>query len=366
MALAASELALDLGLTLRGDDVTLAGVAPLHAATADSLSYFADPRYRDRLATTQAGAVIVGRADADAAPCTALIADNPALAFAQAAARLHPRPRPPAGVHPSAVVDASAHIHPTAAIGPLCVIAADVRIGAEVELGPHCSIGAGSHIGAGSQLVARVSVCAGAHIGARNLLHPGAVIGRDGFGFAKDGERWVRIPQVGSVRLGDDVEIGANSIVDRGAIEDTVIADGVKIDNLVQIGHNVVIGEHTAMAACSGISGSTHIGARCTIAGAVGMAGHLHIGDDVHFTGMAMVTRSQDSAGVYSSGIPAMPNAEWRRLIARLRRLPVLQARVQQLEQAPAQAPAQAPQQQGQAPDQGPPQPSAPTPRRRS
>ncbi len=168
-----------------------------------------------------------------------------------------------------------------------------------------------------------------------------------------------RIPQVGGVRLGDDVEIGANSTVDRGAIEDTVIADGVKIDNLVQIGHNVVIGEHTAMAACSGISGSTHIGARCTIAGAVGMAGHLHIGDDVHFTGMAMVTRSQDSAGVYSSGIPAMPNAEWRRVIARLRRLDVLQARVQQLEQALEQ--------QRQARDvQGQPQPGAPTPRRRS
>jgi UDP-3-O-[3-hydroxymyristoyl] glucosamine N-acyltransferase len=169
------------------------------------------------------------------------------------------------------------------------------------------------------------------------LLHPGAVIGREGFGFARDGERWVRIPQVGSVRLGDDVEIGANSAVDRGAIEDTVICDGVKIDNLVQIGHNVVIGENTAMAACSGISGSTCIGARCTVAGAVGMAGHLRIADDVHFTGMAMVTRSQSEAGVYSSGIPAMPNAQWRRTIGRLRRLESLEQRVQQLERALAE-----------------------------
>jgi UDP-3-O-[3-hydroxymyristoyl] glucosamine N-acyltransferase len=163
------------------------------------------------------------------------------------------------------------------------------------------------------------------------------VIGREGFGFAKDGERWVRIPQVGGVRLGDDVEIGANTTVDRGAIEDTLIGDGVKIDNLVQIGHNVIIGEHTAMAACSGISGSTRIGARCTVAGAVGMAGHLQIGDDVHFTGMAMVTRSQLQAGVYSSGIPAMPSAEWRRMVGRLRRLESLQRRVQDLERALAQ-----------------------------
>ena len=336
--MAASELAADLGLSLQGDDVTLARVAPLDTADLGSLSYFADKRYRARLAQTRAGAVITRSADAGAAPCTALIADNPELAFAHAAARLHPRPRQASGVHPSAVVDPSADIHPTAAIGPLCVIEGDVSIAAEVELGPQCSIGAGSCIGAGTRLVARVTVCPGARIGARNLLHPGAVIGGEGFGFAKDGERWVRIPQVGGVRLGDDVEIGANSTVDRGAMEDTVIADGVKIDNLVQIGHNVVIGEHTAMAACSGISGSTHIGARCTVAGAVGVAGHLHIADDVHFTGMAMVTRSQASAGVYSSGIPAMPNAEWRRTIVRLRRLDVLQARVQQLEQALTEA----------------------------
>ncbi|NBC13792.1 MAG: UDP-3-O-(3-hydroxymyristoyl)glucosamine N-acyltransferase [Gammaproteobacteria bacterium] len=334
MAIAASELAADLGLSLQGDDVTLSRVAPLDTADPGSLSYLADKRYRAHLGETRAGAVIIRSADADAAPCAVLLADNPELAFAHAAARLHPRRRQASGVHPSAVVDPSADIHPTAAIGPLCVIDADVHIAADVELGPHCSIGAGSCIGAASRLVARVTVCPGARIGARNLLHPGAVIGREGFGFAKDGERWVRIPQVGGVRLGEDVEIGANSTVDRGAMEDTVIADGVKIDNLVQIGHNVVIGEHTAMAACSGISGSTQIGARCTVAGAVGMAGHLHIADDVHFTGMAMVTRSQAAAGVYSSGIPAMPNAEWRRIIARLRRLDLLHARVQQLEQA--------------------------------
>jgi UDP-3-O-[3-hydroxymyristoyl] glucosamine N-acyltransferase len=335
--MSAGRLAAELGLAWAGADVPLSRIAPLHGADAASLSFLADRRYRSRLVDTKAGAVILREADVDAAPCTVLIADNPELAFARAARLLHPRSRPAVGVHPSAVVDDRASIDPSASIGPLCVVEAGVRIDAGVEIGPHCSIGAGSSIGADTRLVANVVVCAGARIGARVLLHPGAVIGREGFGFARDGERWVRIPQVGGVRLGDDVEIGANSAVDRGAIEDTVIGDGVKVDNLVQIGHNVVIGENTAMAACSGISGSTSIGARCTVAGAVGMAGHLHIADDVHFTGMAMVTRSQSEAGVYSSGIPAMPNAQWRRTIGRLRRLESLEQRVQQLERALAE-----------------------------
>ena len=338
MGIAASQLAADLGLELIGKDLLLSRVAPLHAADGASLSFLADRRYLPRLADTGAGAVIL-RADAAAsAPCAALVSDNPELAFARAAALLHPRQRPPAGVHPSAVVDPTAVIDPSASIGPLCVVEAGVTVGPGVQVGPHCSIGAGVRLGEDSRLVANVVICAGARIGARVLLQPGAVIGREGFGFARDGERWVRIPQVGSVQLGDDVEIGANSAVDRGAMDDTVIGNGVKIDNLVQIGHNVVIGENTAMAACSGISGSTRIGARCTVAGAVGMAGHLQIADDVHFTGMAMVTRSQSSAGVYSSGIPAMPNSEWRRTIGRLRRLEALQQRVQRLEQALAQS----------------------------
>jgi UDP-3-O-[3-hydroxymyristoyl] glucosamine N-acyltransferase len=194
-------------------------------------------------------------------------------------------------------------------------------------------VGAGCRIGEGSRLVARVTLCAGTSVGRRALLQPGAVIGRDGFGFAKDGDRWVRIPQLGAVRLGDDVEIGANTTVDRGALEDTLIADGAKLDNLIQIGHNCRIGENTAMAACSGISGSTHIGRNCTIAGAVGMAGHLRIGDGVHFTGMAMVTRSFTEPGLYSSGIPAMPSAEWRRSVARFRRLDEIAKRLKRLEE---------------------------------
>jgi UDP-3-O-[3-hydroxymyristoyl] glucosamine N-acyltransferase len=328
------ELAAELGLQMEGCDVALDRVAPLENADAASLSYFSDHRYRSALARTAAGAVILRSEDVVAAPGTALISDNPALDFARAAARLHPRQHPAPGVHPTAVVDARAQIDPTASIGAFCVIEADVSVAANVQVGPHAVVGAGTRIGRDTQVGARVVICAGCIIGERVLLHPGAIIGRDGFGFARDGERWVRIPQVGRVRLGNDVEIGANTVVDRGAMDDTVIGDGVKLDNLIQIGHNVVVGDNTAMAACSGISGSTRIGRRCTIAGAVGMAGHLTIGDDVHFTGMAMVTRSQTKPGIYSSGIPAMPNAQWRRTVGRFRRLDSLMERIERLEKA--------------------------------
>ena len=333
MAIPASEIAERIGAELIGADCALSRVAALDDADAGSLSFVASSKFRRGLGTTKAGAVIVAPAHADEAPCTVLVTDNPYLAFAHAAELLHPRPRPAAGIDDSAVVAADASIDASASIGPLCVVESGVQVGARVELGPGCIVRAGAIIGADSRLVARVTLCEGSILGERVLLHPGAVIGREGFGFARDGERWVRIPQVGRVRLGNDVEVGANSAVDRGAIGETLIADGVKIDNLIQIGHNVSIGENTAMAACSGISGSTRIGRNCTIAGAVGMAGHLEIGDNVHFTGMAMVTRSFTEAGLYSSGIPAMVNAEWRRNVARFRHLDDLAKRVKRLEQ---------------------------------
>jgi UDP-3-O-[3-hydroxymyristoyl] glucosamine N-acyltransferase len=213
------------------------------------------------------------------------------------------------------------------------VIEAGAWIGPRVFVGPGCIVGEGTRVDEDSRLVARVTLCERTQVGKRALLHPGAVIGRSGFGFAKDGERWVRIPQVGRAVLGDDVEIGANTTVDRGAIDDTMIGNGVKLDNQIQIGHNVHIGENTAMAANTGISGSTRIGRNCTVAGAVGMAGHLMIGDQVHFTGMAMVTRSFPESGSYSSGIPAMPSGEWRRNVARFRHLDELSRRLKQLEE---------------------------------
>jgi len=329
-----SELATRIGADLGpGPDIEVTEVCALSDATDTGLSFVSSPKFRDALQQTRAAAVIVSPALAPAAPCLCLLSENPTLAFARAAEILHPRPMAPAGCHSSAVVADSAKIHPSASIGPLCVIEDQVVIEADVEIGPGCIVQRESQIGAGSRLVAAVTVGARSLIGKRVLLHPGAVIGREGFGFARDGERWVRIPQLGRVRLGDDVEVGTNSAVDRGAIGETLIADGVKIDNLIQIGHNVEIGENTAMAACSGISGSTRIGRNCTIAGAVGMAGHLRIGDNVHFTGMAMVTRSFEQAGVYSSGIPAMSSADWRRNVARFRHLDAMAKRLKQLEE---------------------------------
>ncbi|NBC49361.1 MAG: UDP-3-O-(3-hydroxymyristoyl)glucosamine N-acyltransferase [Gammaproteobacteria bacterium] len=316
----------------QGPDADVTRVCALDDSCADGLSFLSSGRHLKGLHATGAGAVILAPEFVGEAPCPCLTAENPTLAFARAVELLHPRQRAPVGCHPSAVVAGTAVIDPSASIGPLCVIEDQVRIGAGVEIGPGCLVQRDSAIGDDSRLTAAVTICAGSIIGKRVLLHPGAVIGRDGFGFARDGERWVRIPQVGRVRIGDDVEIGTNSAVDRGAIGETLISDGVKIDNLIQIGHNVQVGENTAMAACSGVSGSTKIGKNCTVAGAVGMAGHLTIGDDVHFSGMAMVTRSFEQSGSYSSGIPAMPSADWRRNVARFRHLDEMARRLRRLE----------------------------------
>jgi UDP-3-O-[3-hydroxymyristoyl] glucosamine N-acyltransferase len=330
-----SQLATRIGAPLvRGADTEVTEVCSLDAGSATGLSFMGSERLLEALRSTEAAAVVVSAAFVDEAPCACLVCENPTLAFARAAALLHPHQAPPPGVHPSAVVASDALIDPSASVGALSVIEDGVRIGARVEIGPRCVVQRGSFIGDDTRLSASVTVCAGSIIGRRVLLHPGAVIGRDGFGFARDGDRWERIPQVGRVRLGDDVEVGTNSAVDRGAIGETLIADGVKIDNLIQIGHNVQIGDNTAMAACSGISGSTRIGKNCTIAGAVGMAGHLQIGDGVHFTGMAMVTRSFEEPGVYSSGIPAMPSLDWRRNVARFRHLDDMARRLKRLERA--------------------------------
>ena len=327
------DLADRLGAELHGEPAAeVSRIDSLASAAAESLCFYADRKYRDALARTKAGAVILAPEDLGLCPVPAIVSANPYLTYARAARLIHPPVAFSPGRHPSAVVADSARVDPSAHIGATVVVEDGAEIGPEVYLGPGCIVGADCRIGAGSRLVARVTLCAGTRVGARALIQPGAVIGGDGFGFAKDGERWERIPQLGGVRLGDDVEIGANTCIDRGALGDTVIGDGVKLDNLIQVGHNCQLGENTAMAACSGISGSTRIGRNCTIAGAVGMAGHLTIADGVHFTGMAMVTRSCKDAGVYSSGIPAMPNEDWRRNAARFRHLDELFKRVKQLE----------------------------------
>jgi UDP-3-O-[3-hydroxymyristoyl] glucosamine N-acyltransferase len=328
------ELATRLGVAFHGDpERTLERVATLTQADERSVSFLANPKYRRHLQETRAGAVVLSPSHLEGCPTAALLTADPQLTFARVVRLLYPEPEVPAGRHPSAVVAESARVHPSAWIGPTVVIEDEAEIGARVFVGPGCVIGKGCVIGEDSRLVARVTLCWGTLVGRRALIQPGAVIGGDGFGFARDGERWLRIPQIGRVRLGDDVEVGANTTIDRGALEETWIADGVKLDNLIQIGHNVTVGENTAMAACSGISGSTRIGRNCTIGGAVGTAGHLEIADNVHFTGMAMVTRSVTEPGVYSSGIPAMPNGEWRKTVVRIRRLDEMERRIKALEE---------------------------------
>jgi len=327
------ELADRLGVELRGDGKRYVHRAETLARADDvSLCFFGARKYRAALSTTRAAAVILAEPDVGLCPVAALVSANPYLTYAQAARLLHPEPAVTGGRHPSAVVAPDARVGSSAWIGAMAVLEEGAEIGPRVFVGPGSIVGRGCRIDEDSRLVARVTLCAETQVGKRVLIHPGAVIGREGFGFAKDGERWVRIPQLGRVRLGDDVEIGANTTVDRGALEDTVIADGAKLDNLIQIGHNCSIGENTAMAACSGISGSTKIGRNCSIGGAVSIAGHLMIGDNVHFTGTTSVSRSLTEPGLYSSGIPAMPSAQWRRNVARLRHLDEFAQRLKDLE----------------------------------
>lgn len=318
---------------LRGDGSTLiSGVATLQNARAGQISFLANTRYRSYLATTQATAVILSPNDAAACPVAAVLAANPLLAYARIAALFAPAAAPMQGIDPLASVSPEATVAPDAWIGPYSVVEAGARIGAGAFIGPHCIIGREADIGAGSQLSARVTICYGVRLGQRVLVQPGAVIGGDGFGLANDGGRWVRIPQLGSVWIGDDVEIGANTTIDRGALEDTVIEDGVKLDNQIQIAHNVRVGAHTAMAGCVGIAGSARIGRHCVLGGGVGVAGHLDIADRVHVTGMSLVAQSITEPGLYSSGLTVEPNRLWNKISARLRRLDDLARRLTTLE----------------------------------
>jgi UDP-3-O-[3-hydroxymyristoyl] glucosamine N-acyltransferase len=238
------------------------------------------------------------------------------------------------GVHPTALVHGHAQVAPSAEVGPFAVVEAGAVVGECCRIGAHAVLGAGAALGADTCLAARAVVLAGCRLGARCMVHPGAVIGSDGFGNARDGVEWVKVPQVGAVRIGDDVEIGANTTIDRGALDDTVIGDGVRIDNLVQVAHNVTIGAHTAIAACVAIAGSTHIGERCMVGGGAGFSGQLTIGDDIVIGGFAQVTHSLLAPGFYSSAMPVEEMGVWRRLLGRFKRLEALNARVRRLEAA--------------------------------
>lgn len=335
MAVSIGELAVRFGCELRGDPDTLVErVGTLANADERSVAFLSESRNKRELSATRAAVVVLSPAFLDACPTAALISDNPRAIFARITTLLHPAPEPAPGAHSSAVVSAGARIDPTSHIGALAIVSDGAVIGPRVYVGPQCVIEEDVTVAEDVRLVASVTLCRGVEIGARTVIQPGVVIGGDGFGFAPEHGRWVKVPQVGSVRVGPDVEIGANTTVDRGAIEDTVIEEGVKLDNQIQVGHNVRIGAHTVIAGCTGISGSTIIGKRCIIGGAVGIAGHITICDGVTITGFAMVSHSLTEPGVYSSGIPIEESRIWRRQVARYRRLESLSRRLNDLERA--------------------------------
>jgi len=318
----AAGLAQRFGLDVVGDgNVAIEGVATLATAKPGQLGFLANPRYRQQLASTEASVVVMRADDATDAPMTALIARDPYATFARIAALFEPVAEQPPGIHPSAVIAPEAVIDPGAHIGPFVTIGARSHVGAGAVIGPGCVIGEDCVIGAGSMLVARVTLVTRVRLGQRVRIHPGAVLGADGFGLAMDEGRWLKVPQLGGVRVGDDCEIGANTCIDRGALEDTVLEEDVRLDNQIQVGHNVHIGAHTAMAGCSAVAGSAKIGRYCLIGGAAGVLGHLEITDQVMITAMSLVTHSIREPGEYSSGTPLMDNRSWRRSAARFKQL---------------------------------------------
>jgi len=331
------ELAGRLGGELRGDpECIIRSVATLQRAGQGDISFLANRAYRRYLGSTQASAVILEAVFAGECPTATITVENSYAAYARAAELLSGPLARRSGVHPSAVVGADCAIAASAWLGPHCVIEDGVIIGDGAQIADGCCIGRGSHIGAGCVLHARVVVAHGVYIGERVVVHPGAVIGSDGFGLASEHGRWLKVPQLGGVVIGNDVEIGAGTTIDRGALDDTVIGEGVKIDNQVQVAHNVHIGAHTAVAACVGISGSARIGTHCRIGGGAGILGHLEIADRVVVTAMSLVTKSIARAGVYSSGVPAQEHTVWNRNSARLRRLDRLARRLRGIEQRKA------------------------------
>jgi len=336
------ELAARFGLELRGDpDRVVSGVAALGEAGPGDVSFLANPKFRRFLPDTSAGVVILDRAAADACPVPALVTANPYAAYARVAAWLCPPAAHPApGIHPSAVVEKGATLDAGVAIGPQAYVSAGVVLGPGVIVGPGSVLDGRIDVGSNTRLSARVTLIAQVSVGARCLIHPGVVLGADGFGLAPDRDGWVKVPQLGGVKVGNDVEIGANTTIDRGAIGDTVIEDGVKLDNQIQIGHNVRIGAHTAIAACVGVAGSTTIGKRCMIGGGAGFAGHIEVADDVVINGYAMVTRSlTKKGGQYASGLPVDEVHVWRHMVGRVKRLERLNERVKRLEQAAGSEP---------------------------
>lgn len=328
------ELAEQFGLRLEGDgDTLIEGVGTLSDADCTQISFLANPIYREQLKSTRAAAVIISADDAKNCPVTALIADDPYISYAKIAVLFDPRRPLGAGINPSANIDTSASLGKEVHVGANAVIGPGCEIADAVSIGPGCVLIADCKLGSGSRLVANVTICEGVTIGARTIIHPGAVIGSDGFGLAFEKDHWLKIPQLGSVHIGDDCEIGANTTIDRGAIGDTIVENDVRLDNQIQIAHNVRIGAHTAMAARVGISGSTQIGQYCMFGGRSSAVGHISIADRTTVNGNSVITKSIAQPGtVWSCTIPAQPVREWNRSLAHLRKLEKLTRRVLNLE----------------------------------
>jgi UDP-3-O-[3-hydroxymyristoyl] glucosamine N-acyltransferase len=332
-----ADLATLLGGELIGDaDALVSRIGPLEGAGTGTISFLANPRYQPQLTASVAGCVIVAPAMREAAVArgAAIVCKDPYLAFAYLtqwwAAQTREVLLP--GVHASAVVEDGAQVDPLATVGALAFVGRAARVAAHAVVGAQAHVGAGATVGEHTRLAPRSVLGDGCHIGARCIVHSGAVIGADGFGFAPDQGRWVKIEQLGAVRIGDDVEIGANTCIDRGALDDTVIEEGVKLDNLVQIAHNVHIGAHSALAGCVGVAGSAKIGRHCTVGGGGGVLGHLELADHVHITAGAIATRSIHKPGQYSGMFPIDDNASWEKNAATLRQLYTLRERIRALE----------------------------------
>lgn len=328
-----ADLAVECGAKVQGNAGTLIkGAATLESAGSSDITFLADKKYRQYLSTTQAGAVILSAADAQDFSGNAIICEKPHVCFAQIASLLHHDSQIP-GIHASAVIAEDVVVPTSASIGP------HVSIGPGAQIGENVIIDAGSvleqnvRLGEGTRLYANVVVLRDCVIGRQCILHPGAIIGSDGFGYAKEDINWIKVPQLGRVVIGDNVEIGANTTIDRGALDDTVIGHGVKLDNLIQIAHNVKIGDNTIIAACVGIAGSAVIGQRCAIGGQAGILGHLEITDDVQIAAKSFVTNSIKRPGVYASSIKVSELHQWQKNVARLQHLDEMARRLKQLEQ---------------------------------
>lgn len=314
------------------DDIHISQISTLNKASVNHIAFLANNKYAHQLESTQASAVIINNDCIKQCKTVALVMDNPYLGYALTAQLLDTTPKPAYLIHKSAVIDETATLGKNVNIGANAVIESGVVLGDNVSIGAGCFIGKNTLILENTALWANVSIYHGVNIGRSCLIQSNTVIGSDGFGYAKHQGQWIKIPQLGTVIIGNHVEIGASTTIDRGALDNTEIDNGVILDNQIQIAHNVKIGENTAIAACSVIAGSTTIGKNCTVAGLVGINGHIDITDNCHFTGMSMVTKSIKEPGVYSSGIPAQDNREWRKTNARIKKLESYSKRLSDVE----------------------------------